>query len=166
MAMAEAWFFVPLTIFVLIWKYVLDHCPAGRSNDDLVLVSWQRQPDSNDMTGKAFFLACLPNNLLAWRWRLIVVLETWCYFPPTVILGGGGGGGVCLSYHSRHCACHDMRITVLIRGSICFLSAFCLFILVLFLVSLAWSLLHVHLCLLFVMSSHCYVLFCYILFFY
>ena len=30
---------------VLIWTYVLDHCPTGRLNDDPVLVSWQRQPD-------------------------------------------------------------------------------------------------------------------------
>ena len=43
---------------------------------------------------KGFFLACLPNNLLPWRWRLMVVLETWwpqdatflCNFA-TVILG-------------------------------------------------------------------------------
>ena len=34
MAIAEAWFFVQLTIFVSIWTYVLNHCPAGRSNDD------------------------------------------------------------------------------------------------------------------------------------
>ena len=43
---------------------------------------------------KGFFLATLPNSLLAWRWRLIVDLETW--WPqdatkfcnsPTVALG-------------------------------------------------------------------------------
>ena len=47
MAIAEALFCVHLTIFVLIWTYVLDHCPAVRSNDDPVLVSRQRQPDSD-----------------------------------------------------------------------------------------------------------------------
>ena len=43
MAMAEAWFSVQLTIFVLIWTYFLDHCPVERSNNDPVLVSWQGQ---------------------------------------------------------------------------------------------------------------------------
>ena len=31
MATAEAWFCVQLTIFVLIWLYVLDRCPAEDS---------------------------------------------------------------------------------------------------------------------------------------
>ena len=47
MAMAEAGFYLQLTIFVLFSTYVLDHCPAGRSNDDPVLISWQGQPDSD-----------------------------------------------------------------------------------------------------------------------
>lgn len=29
---------------VVIWKYVLDRCLAGRSNHNPVLASWQRQP--------------------------------------------------------------------------------------------------------------------------
>ena len=43
---------------------------------------------------KGFFLACPPNNLLAWRWYLMVVLETWwpvgatfLWNSPTVIIG-------------------------------------------------------------------------------
>ena len=45
MAMAEPQFYVQLTIFVLIWMHVLDHCTAGRSNDDPV--SRQGPPDSD-----------------------------------------------------------------------------------------------------------------------
>ena len=46
MAMVEAWFCVQLTIYVLIW-IISDHCPAGKSNDDPILVSWQEQPYSD-----------------------------------------------------------------------------------------------------------------------
>ena len=35
-----------LTIYVLIW-IILDHCPAGKSNYDPILVSWQGQPYSD-----------------------------------------------------------------------------------------------------------------------
>ena len=34
-------------IFELIWTYVLDYWPAGRSTDNSVLVSWQGQPDTD-----------------------------------------------------------------------------------------------------------------------
>ena len=47
MAMAEAWFCAKLTIFVFIRMDVLDHCPARKSNDNSVLVSWQGHPDSD-----------------------------------------------------------------------------------------------------------------------
>lgn len=45
MAMAKAWLCGQLTIFVLIWTYASDHCPTGRFNNNLVSVSWQKQPD-------------------------------------------------------------------------------------------------------------------------
>ena len=49
---------------------------------------------------KGFFLECLANHLLGWRWHLMAVLETWwpprCYFPlfptsliiPLIVHGG------------------------------------------------------------------------------
>ena len=72
--MAEAWFCVQLTIFLLIWMYVLDYCPAGRSNDHSFLVSWQGQPHSDYFL--EFIMPCIltrfrgplegkpPNNII------------------------------------------------------------------------------------------------------
>ena len=37
-----------LDFCVQLTLYVLAHCPAGRSNDNPVLVSWQGKPDSDE----------------------------------------------------------------------------------------------------------------------
>lgn len=42
LAMIEAWFCGRVTIFVLIWTYASYHCPAGRSSNTPVSVSWQK----------------------------------------------------------------------------------------------------------------------------
>lgn len=47
-----------LCCYLLIWTCASDHCHAGRSNDDLVLVSWPRQPD--------FYLKCPGISLSLW----------------------------------------------------------------------------------------------------
>lgn len=41
----EDWWEKGYDILVWMWRFFLDHHPAGRSSNDPVITSWQKQPD-------------------------------------------------------------------------------------------------------------------------
>ena len=87
--MAEV--YVRCSTFVLILSYVLDHCPAGRSNDDLFSFC-QGQTDLNVLVFHAVHDAMNPNKVPMFPGPLEVKINTQHQRPSTMI-------------NSRHASC-------------------------------------------------------------
>lgn len=109
MTMTKAWFCGQGTIFVWIVTYVVDHRPPGRSCNEPVIATWQRQSQR-----KGFLLACLPSSLLAWSRSNYRFVQIFFIYPAVSLKEISACLSILLS------VCGDKVCILFQKGSHCF----------------------------------------------